>query len=100
MMRVEREFEVMQYSKGGAGAVLAPMWRKRNFLGRGGMPYHHKILLTTKDKALRQKGACFVANVHGPGDHEIQAIHAHHHSDAILRPRQDLVTGNSFFMGV
>jgi len=76
------------------------MYRKREVLGLGGMQYKHKVLFSTKSKANMQKGTCFVANVHGPGQHEIQAIHAHHHQDAILRRSQDLVTGNGMFMGV
>jgi len=64
------------------------------------MSYHHKVIYGTRSKAKRQHGSCFVANVHGPGQHETQAAHAHHHQDAILRPRQDLVTGNPHFMGI
>ena len=97
---VDRSIEVAHFTKGGAGAVLAPMYRKREFLGLGGMPYKHKVLLSTKSKAKLQSGTCFVANANGPGQHEIQTEHAHHHQDAILRPRQDLVTGNGCFMGV
>ena len=48
---------------GGAGAVLRPQYRKRNFLGLGGMPYDHKVLFSTRTKAQRQKGSCFVENL-------------------------------------
>jgi len=57
--------EEAQFEIGGAGAVLKPMYRKRNFLGLGGMPYNHKILMSTKNKAHRQRGSCFVANLEG-----------------------------------
>ena len=53
------------HRKGGAGAVLNPMWRKREFLGRGGLKLQHEVLLSTKSKALRQKGKCFVADIEG-----------------------------------
>merc|ERR1711998_187315 len=36
--------------KGGGGANLTPMWRKRDYPGKGGLVYHHEVLLSTSTK--------------------------------------------------